>query len=385
MNAVFFIQITLLVISSTLSVIFFMAWQTMGKKKYTLIWAATFLIISIQRTFNIAKAEIAPYELYWMIVCALSMASVVMGAWGHFLRTHFRLPIKYLVYGSVVFLGLTFYFTVVAPHVGLRMSLYIFWNAALLLFVGVVIYRFRPKPKPAEIGASVSYVLLGVFQLGAAVFAFLQGQSAEPVYREFYTFVNLVSLPAAFTAMGLFTVFMLASDLSEEMKELAMTDSLTRCLNRRGFYQLAQRRIANMLDQSKHVCLIYWDIDNFKSINDNYGHNVGDQVLIEAVEQVRTHIKQDDLIGRLGGEEFVMLLGRIDIKEATQVAERVRSLLEEHKIACNGQSIQFTASFGVVFIHDNQVSVEAAIDSADKALYRAKTDGRNQVVIAAAV
>ena len=210
----------------------------------------------------------------------------------------------------------------------------------------------------------------------------MQGKELNPFFQDLYIYLNFVTMPAAFTAMGLFVVFMLASDLSEKMKSLAMTDVLTKCLNRRGFYEQAQKRIKRLLKKSQHVCVIYWDIDKFKAINDQYGHSCGDQVLIETVEQVRTHIKKDDLLGRLGGEEFIILLGRIEYDEAKEVAERLRETIENHTIFYEEKEIRVTSSFGVVFIDESVTEIEKAIDIADNALYRAKEDGRNQVVLA---
>ena len=382
MNSVLFAQLTVIFTSLTLALIFFMAWQTMGRKKYTLLWSITFLTIVVQRIFNIFSEDIKPYILYWMIVCCLSMLSVVLGAWGHFLRTRSRLNIRHFFASTLVLLVLTYYFTDVNSHVGLSMSLYVYHNAILLFIVGIVILRYREKTPPAELGASISYILLAVFQFMAATFALLQGKELNPFFQELYIYLNFVTMPAAFTAMGLFVVFMLASDLSENMKALAMTDALTQCLNRRGFYDQAQQKIRHLLKKSQHVCVVLWDIDKFKSINDRYGHAGGDQVLIETVNQVRSHIKREDLLGRLGGEEFVILLGRIEFDEANDVAERLRKIIEGHTIHCNGKDIKVTASFGVVFVEDDNIDVEKAIDIADSALYQAKEFGRNKVVLA---
>lgn len=252
----------------------------------------------------------------------------------------------------------------------------------MLVLIGIVIWRFRTPPLPAEIGTSISYVLFGLLQAVAATFALLQGADSEPTFNNYYVLVNLASLPVAFTAMGLFVVFILASDLSEEMKILAMTDPLTKCLNRRGFYELAQRRIEKMLSKSQCVCLIYWDIDHFKNLNDTYGHAAGDEVLVKTVKCVNDNIKQDDLLGRLGGEEFVVLLGRVDKQTAQKVSERLRSAIEALVIDFNNSSIKVTASFGVTAVETADIVVEQAIDIADKALYQANVNGRNQVVLA---
>ncbi len=354
----------------------------MGRKPYTLIWGIAFLVVCLQKLLNIVSADFPSFELYWIIVCALSILTVILGSWGHMLRTGVKLPIYYVFIAGGLATLVTAYFTVVNPHVGLRMSVYIYSNAVMLVMIGIVIWRFRPQPLPAEIGTSLSYILFGVLQAVAATFALLQGAEADPRYANYYVLVNLASLPVAFTAMGLFVVFILASDLSEEMKVLAMTDPLTKSLNRRGFYDLAQNRINKMLSKSQYVCLIYWDIDHFKKLNDSYGHAAGDEVLIQTVKRVNESIKKDDLLGRLGGEEFVVLLGRVDSKSALEVAERLRRKIEALVIDFENRKIQVTASFGVAVIKTEEAVVERVIDIADKALYQAKLAGRNRVVMA---
>ncbi|MCW8876790.1 MAG: GGDEF domain-containing protein [Kangiellaceae bacterium] len=380
MNPVLFVQLAIVFTSATLAIIFFMAWQTMGRKKYTLLWSLTFVVIVIQRMFNIYKEDFSSFTLYWMVVCVLSLLSVGFGAWGHILRTKSKVSMNLIWLSSVVVFALTFYFTAIYQHTGLSMSLYVYHNAIVLFVVGVVIFNYRDKTPPAELGASISYILLGGFQFMAGTFALLQGQELNQFYRELYTYLNLVTLPAAFTAMGLFVVFMLASDLSENMKSLAMTDSLTQCSNRRGFFNKAEKMVSDLLGKSQQVGIILWDIDKFKSVNDQYGHSVGDRVLVEIADLVREYIDQQDLLGRMGGEEFVILLSRPQRDEARSTAEILRKVIENHAIKLEQNKIKVTASFGVVFFEDGNTDVEKAIDIADNALYRAKEDGRNRVV-----
>ena len=357
-----------------------MAWHQMGKKKYILIWAITFLLMVVQRLFNILKDDFPSFESYWMVVVLLSMVTVVGGSWGHMLRTKSKIKIEWLVAIMVMVYVATFYFTMISPHVGLQMSLYVIFNSLLLVIVGVIIYKHRECPLPAEIGTSVTYILFSMFQFASAVFAFMQGDNYDPIYRDIYTYLNFVTMPAAFTAMGLFTVFMVASDLSEEMKAFARTDPLTGALNRRGFCELANKAVNNRRNQS--LCLVYWDIDHFKSINDNYGHAAGDSVLIQSVANVREKIKNTDLIGRFGGEEFVMLLDNDDKSQAVELAEQLCKNLEALELTHNERPIRVTASFGIAHLELQQNNLEQAIDAADKALYRAKQLGRNQVVVA---
>lgn len=220
MNAILFIELTLLTTSSTLAIIFYLSWRTMGREKYSLIWTVTFLSIVLQRIFNIYKVEFNSEVLHWIIVCTLSVMSVVLAAWGHILRTQNKFPLKYLFGSCAAVLLLTFYFTAITPYAGLSMSLYVYYNAFVLFCVGIIILKHPKKTMPAEIGAASAYIILSIFQLVAGTIALMQGETRNEVLLEFYTIVNFVILPAAFIAMGLFTVFILASDLSERLAKL---------------------------------------------------------------------------------------------------------------------------------------------------------------------
>lgn len=350
----------------------------MGKERHTLIWAFTFIIGAFQWTINIFKPT--DFTTYWMVACTLSVGTVIFGTWGHLVRTNFPINYKLLFLSGVAVLGVTYYFTAVEVHRGLSMSLYIYHTVVYLCLCGYVLLKHRPTPRPAEIGASVVYFLFAGAQGVAATFALMQGAEGNSYYFDIYRTINFISLPTGYIGMSLFIVFVLASDMSEKMRVQAITDPLTQCLNRRGFYQSAQKSLHSFIANDMHVCLIYWDIDKFKSINDNYSHAAGDLVLERATAIIKTHIKDTDLLGRLGGEEFVILLGRANMSEAKGVAERLRSALELSEFKYNDELIGVTASFGVVEINKADTLIEEAIDKADLGLYQAKQTGRNCVV-----
>lgn len=373
------INLSLLLTCITLSIIFFVAWQTMGRQKYALVWAITFVVMALQRFLNLIRDSIQPFELYWLVVVFLSVMTVATGLSGHVLRVKSKLPIRWIFYSVIPIMLVTFYYTVINPHVGAQTSYYVMYNSLLLVAAGVVVLRSREVSFPAEIGASVTYFLLAAFQFASAIFALKQGEFHDPALWEIYKLLNFVIMPSAFTAMGMFVIFMLASDLSAKMQKLAVTDPLTGCLNRRGFYDHAETSARVFAAQGNQVCLIYMDIDHFKSLNDNYGHSAGDQALIDIAKTVDNNTKRGDLFGRLGGEEFVLLLGRASLVESRAVAERLREKIEAQTITYEKSSINVTASFGVTRVEDEELAIEHAIDRSDKALYRAKQNGRNRV------
>lgn len=382
MDFVFYILLTLFFTSVTLSAIFFIAWRYMGRKTFVLLWAITFSVVALQRLGNILKESFVSPEFYWMVVCVLSILTVTFGTLGHMQRVGAKLSHTLLLGSGLITILATFWFTYIQPHLGLRMSLYMYHNVVFLFYVSWIIIRFRRRPLAAEWGASLSYLALAVFQGVAATIALLQGPEPVESLMTWYAIINFTTLPAAFTAMGLFVVFILASDMAEEMKILATTDSLTPCLNRRGFYEHAKNLLQSSSQQLDSVYLLYWDIDKFKSINDNYGHAVGDKVLVESCSRVAKAIKSSDLFGRFGGEEFVVLCPDTDKSEAERIAERLRHLIDDEVISTDAGDIHVTISIGVAKLDQTSFCLEQLLKKADEALYSAKETGRNRVVFA---
>lgn len=162
-------------------------------------------------------------------------------------------------------------------------------------------------------------------------------------------------------------------------KELeAYTDVLTGLSNRLAMMHRLQYLFAKYKRQREIFSLVLFDIDYFKRVNDTYGHQMGDKVLQETAQVILKSIREVDTAARYGGEEFILLLPQTNIVAAAEVAERVRTSMQE-TIRLDGQGV--TASFGVIEIKEN-MSVEELIKLADKALYEAKAAGRNQVMCA---
>ncbi len=157
---------------------------------------------------------------------------------------------------------------------------------------------------------------------------------------------------------------------------LATTDPLTGALNRRSIMEHLQAMVAN---PEKQPCVMMADIDFFKKVNDTYGHAAGDEVLKTFTDTIRTLLRKDDLLGRIGGEEFVVALNNADLPNAQTMAERLRLAVAESRAPSNGGTpIAITASFGLA-LYNGDESAEAWLARADTALYRAKQSGRNRV------
>ena len=163
---------------------------------------------------------------------------------------------------------------------------------------------------------------------------------------------------------------------NKKLQYLATRDPLTSCFNRRWLFQLFDKEFGSTKRYGHPLSCIMLDIDHFKSINDNHGHAMGDEVLKGVASAATSQLRKMDTIGRYGGEEFCIILPNTDMDNAVQAAERLRSTIE----AQNFSGIKVTASFGVATTNFGAQDPSGLIDQADKALYQAKTDGRNRVV-----
>ncbi|TNF33302.1 MAG: diguanylate cyclase [Gammaproteobacteria bacterium] len=167
---------------------------------------------------------------------------------------------------------------------------------------------------------------------------------------------------------------------NQELERISVTDKLTQVYNR--------VRLDEILEQQKHLfqryqqvfSIVMIDVDFFKKINDQYGHQAGDRVLIEFASLIKNNIRVTDIIGRWGGEEFLMICPGTDMTSAYNLAEKLRRLVEQHAFSVQDG---LTASFGVADYYNADMSIETLIARADKALYQAKTGDRNRVVKAA--
>jgi diguanylate cyclase (GGDEF)-like protein len=166
-----------------------------------------------------------------------------------------------------------------------------------------------------------------------------------------------------------------------ELRSQATTDPLTRALSRRTFKDEAARAATLALRHHYTLSLIALDIDHFRSINDRYGRAAGDKALIEVVNACRAHLRQSDQIGRLGGEEFAIILPHTDGAGALHSAEKLRTMIERLQLPLNGEPVGVTASFGVASLDQATRDAETLLANADAALNEAKESGRNRVVL----
>lgn len=183
--------------------------------------------------------------------------------------------------------------------------------------------------------------------------------------------VTLVTIPTCiFIGMKMRQI----QELSDELQRLVNHDRLTDVATRDHFFQrMADRDEAG-------VCLMI-DIDHFKSVNDTHGHLVGDRVILSVAQSMQRCVRDEDVVSRFGGEEFLIYLNGLSLSAGRRVAERMRHVIAEQPVVFGDSTVNVTVSIGAALLPLEE-DVERAIKSADTALYQAKSEGRNRTVMA---
>jgi diguanylate cyclase (GGDEF)-like protein len=385
MNPVAYLLVSLGLTSVVLTIIFAIAWYSFGRRPYALLWSMAFLFAALQWSLNLSSQKLPlAFESYWMLVSLCSACTLSLSVAAFRMRARLRNRIAWYLVINALELGAIAYFLIVDRHTGLRTAIGPLY-ATIMMAACIHAIAHPRSVQLAEWGMIASAGIFGLCEAAAAIAILLGGAAGTQESLNLYRAINFLSLPASYTGMGLFTVLILASDMSKEMKTLALTDSLTGVMNLRGFKDAANRALSLRQRTDTPLSVIVCDVDHFKSINDRHGHAAGDICLSEFARHLQRSARGQDLVGRVGGEEFALLLPDTSLDDATSTAERLRSSLAGLAIQHEGKSIQLRASFGVsaaTSVHDD---VDLLVRRADQALYRAKHEGRDRVSVATPV
>jgi diguanylate cyclase (GGDEF)-like protein len=169
--------------------------------------------------------------------------------------------------------------------------------------------------------------------------------------------------------------------LQRELHDLARIDPLTGVTNRLGLLEASDALLARARSNKEPIGVLLIDADHFKSINDRFGHDDGDRVLLELVYNIRRMLRAGDLVGRVGGEEFLVLSPSVKEADLLALAERIRNAVERTPFHIAGQAYALTVSIGAAIADPSEPDMMSARRRADAALYEAKRAGRNRVMI----
>lgn len=375
-----YLHISQLFIGIMLFVVFLMVWKTIERKPYVLLWSLMYVFSTLGGILN-AISEIFPSrDVYWIVVNAVSLVVQTLAFAGFRLRAGKKgFPNALLIFMFSMEL-LVIWFTIVTPHMGLRMLFIPLSGGLIMLLIAQVIGSKKDPVQPAEFGAIAILILYGVSQFTAGFVALQQGAQLDEYYLNIYSQINFLATPALVTGMGMFTIFILTNDLATRMKQLAITDQLTGVLNRRGFEDAAMRALAMAKRKQTSTSVVVADIDHFKKINDTYGHRFGDKSIKAFTRVLEDTMRDTDIIGRVGGEEFIIMMQDTDLDTCLEVTERIRQAVDDEIVSKSKKKADLTASFGIA-LFSREATLEQVIHDADQALYIAKEQGRNRVEV----
>lgn len=236
----------------------------------------------------------------------------------------------------------------------------------------LLVSGFHPDVDPwlvGLLGSSGNFMLVPLYAEGGCVGVLVAEHKARVSSRVERRLVGIIERFASHTALALRNAALL-----EQMELMASTDGLTRIANRRTFEASLGKEIASSVRSNVPVSLIMLDIDNFKALNDTYGHQVGDEVLREVAIALQASNREVDTVARYGGEEFAVILPACGPLDAVVRAERLRRIINE-----SVTTVGVTVSLGVATASAHAQTTETLIKSADDALYQAKRGGRDRV------
>lgn len=260
---------------------------------------------------------------------------------------------------------------------GLRISIVSVASAA---FLYPPVYRMITSPERSSLSILIGYIYL-LMTVGLLVRTGMSWFSVEAVTMfepNFYQSLSFLSLYLIMTLGNAGFVLLSKERSDRELLKLASYDDLTGALNRRTFILEAKRNLSLYEKKQMPVSFILLDLDDFKTINDTYGHDIGDEVLRDFSDKMRGQLKEADLFGRYGGDEFAILLPGADELKSDEVAESLKLSVEQ--ASCGGRPFEYSISIGIITVMPGpEVLLERLYQSSDKALYKAKQAGRNRV------
>lgn len=368
--------------SAILCITMTLAWLHFGRPRHISIWAFAYGLGALQWVVNALGVLVVPGNPIPVIVASVavlgSSALVPIGALQRAGRPTY-LPV-FIAIGLVfaIWIGLVH---TISPNRALQGALSNLFAAIMMVIAAVAIWPRHRRPNAPESAFIAMLVIFTLYQFVLSGSALLMGAEGDREAIERYRMILGIGLPPVYVGTGIAAVFLIAGDLSESFQQLITRDGLTGALNRRGIEQAATVAMANARRRARPFTVVIGDIDHFKRINDHFGHAAGDRALISFADNVQAVVREVDMFGRLGGDEFCLLLSDLAPEDAGEVVERIRE--EVAAIRIDGRpDLAFTASFGVAGFADDDLWFGQILQRADQALYEAKGAGRNCVVIA---
>ena len=343
-------------------------------------WANAFLLVGdllVLGTGNIPA--------FFCVVCA----NAALGAATTFqligLRRFYGHDTRYSVMAAIVgVMALAIaYFRYIDDSFSARVLVFSIYHAAMSFALGATVWRNWPPDRPKYayvfmVGMSFTTTMINVVRGGVFLLGIAPNGSPMTPTPWHIAFLAIGTMAAPALTIGM--VMMVHDRMSAALEKHANIDYLTDLLGRRAFMETAARERDRAARFNRPLSVAIIDIDFFKQINDVYGHAGGDDVLAHFASLLGTSTRRNDVSGRIGGEEFALLLLETKAFDALDILERLRERLSDMPCVINHRPVKCTFSAGVAQLQDGE-TLDALIERADKALYRAKQRGRDQTVV----
>lgn len=357
------------------------AWREFNLQRHVALWAVSFIAAAMGDGLRIGGG-LLPHQqaLFAMLACHASVASFACLAWGFQDRAKRGAQ---LVLGcwavAILVLASAWLSQGIDWRTDWRTDSRIMTAASDAVMIGIIVLTMRPTGGSGRL-ARWTLALYGVYIACVGAAAWLARPGGEIADATFIVVLS-IGTPTGIIGSGIVTLLIVAADLARGLRNQARTDALTGLLNRRGLDGEAKIALRSAEASRSSSVVVTADLDHFKAINDRYGHAAGDQVLKAFARLLRTMVRPEDVVGRTGGEEFVVLLLNIAEEDALRRVETIRAAVPSALDTVPGVE-RVTASFGIAVVQRGQ-SFDSALARADAALYESKRNGRDRATIAA--
>ncbi|MFK8052974.1 MAG: GGDEF domain-containing protein [Woeseiaceae bacterium] len=374
-----YLLISLATISGMFTMVFYIIWKRLLRNGYALVWTIACAVVTVRWMIPLIPADAWSAELAELTVSFLALTAAGLSVTGYCMRSRSMAIARCCWVFSLLAFAAMVWFLFVQRHVGLSAALLPASVSILLFVISYVVLNRQTNKTAADYVTALFIALFAMTQMVAASISIGMGATGDFGAYALLLHFNSLTLPTGYAGIGVFVLFLLASDLSQKMRQMSIRDHLTGLLNRRGFHERASRVFNRMRRENRSISVIIADIDHFKQVNDQYGHAVGDKALVYVSEVLSSLSRPGDIVARFGGEEFVMLLPSTDLVRADHLAEQIRATLADTPYTGGGDVFSLTSSFGVASYSSEDENVSDMILRADRALYKSKASGRNRV------
>ncbi|WP_256869288.1 GGDEF domain-containing protein [Sphingobium lactosutens] len=354
------------------------AWLHFGRQKHVLTWTASYAVAMLQWLANAGGYFLQSRAL--LILAGIGLvSSATLLAIGIRQRSGQTASVRLFAIPALVAIVAT---SIAISPIGSQAMQGMIIPAYVGVLMAISAISLWPRDRRFTSPEVAFFALLVAFALGQMALAgsavLIRGPDEG---KELYRAILSLFMPSIYVGTGVAAILVVAGDLAQQLRRQIRHDPLTEVLNRRGLDEAAERAIAQARRHHRSLALVVCDLDGFKLLNDSHGHIAGDQALHGFAQLLTLAVRRGDIVGRMGGDEFGLLLHDTDADMAAEVMERVR-VETGHLLLPRVPHARLEASFGVAELRESDARLEDMVARADEALYTAKKDGKNRVSIA---